>query len=52
MRHVEDAANRIGEGVYRRYIDGQMGALPDEVESYARAVENGVVAGLLAAGLA
>lgn len=42
----------IGEGVYRRYIDGQMGALPDEVESYARAVENGVVAGLLAAGLA
>ena len=25
----------IGEGVYRRYIDGQMGALPDDVEMYA-----------------
>jgi len=42
----------IGEGVYRRYIDGQMGTLPDEVESYARAVESGAAAGLLAAGLA
>ena len=42
----------IGEGVYRRYIDGQMGALPDDVESYARSVENGVAAGLHDAGLA
>jgi aminoglycoside phosphotransferase (APT) family kinase protein len=42
----------IGEGVYRRYIDGQMGALPDDVESYARGVEAGVAAGLRDAGLA
>jgi aminoglycoside phosphotransferase (APT) family kinase protein len=42
----------IGEGVYRRYIDGQMGALPDDVELYARSVENGVAAGLRDAGLA
>jgi aminoglycoside phosphotransferase (APT) family kinase protein len=42
----------IGEGVYRRYIDGKMGALPDDVENYARSVEQGVQAGLLAAGLA
>ena len=31
----------IGEGVYRRYIDGKMGALPDDVETYARSVERG-----------
>ncbi len=42
----------IGEGVYRRYIDGQMGALPDDVELYARSVETGVAAGLRDAGLA
>ncbi|MCU1501804.1 MAG: aminoglycoside phosphotransferase [Ilumatobacteraceae bacterium] len=42
----------IGEGVYRRYIDGQMGALPDDVEQYARGVETGVAAGLRDAGLA
>ena len=42
----------ISEGVYRRYIDGQMGALPDDVEMYARGVENGVAAGLREAGLA
>ncbi|MFT3855065.1 MAG: phosphotransferase family protein [Ilumatobacteraceae bacterium] len=42
----------IGEGVYRRYVDGRMGALPDDVEAYARSVERGVEAGLVAAGLA
>ena len=42
----------ISEGVYRRYIDGKMGALPDDVEAYARGVERGVDAGLAAAGLA
>ncbi len=41
----------IGEGVYRRYIDGKMGALPDNVDAYARSVEHGVQAGLVAAGL-
>jgi len=42
----------ISEGVYRRYIDGKMGALPDDVEIYARGVERSVEAGLVAAGLA
>ena len=42
----------ISEGVYRRYIDGKMGALPDDVEIYARGVERSVDAGLVAAGLA
>jgi aminoglycoside phosphotransferase (APT) family kinase protein len=41
----------IGEGVYRRYIDGRMGALPDDVEAYARSVDRSVEAGLHAAGL-
>lgn len=41
----------IGEGVYRRYIDGKMGAMPDDVEAYARSVDRGVEAGLVAAGL-
>ena len=42
----------IGEGVYRRYIDGKMGAMPDDVEAYARSVDRSVDAGLLSAGLA
>jgi hypothetical protein len=41
----------IGEGVYRRYIDGRMGELPDDVDRYARSVEVTVAAGLASAGL-
>jgi aminoglycoside phosphotransferase (APT) family kinase protein len=41
----------IGEGVYRRYIDGKMGELPDDVDRYARSVEVTVAAGLASAGL-
>jgi aminoglycoside phosphotransferase (APT) family kinase protein len=41
----------IGEGVYRRYIDGKMGELPEGVERYARSVEVTVAAGLASAGL-
>ena len=42
----------ISEGVYRRYIDGNMGQRPDDVEVYARSVELSAAAGLVAAGLA
>jgi aminoglycoside phosphotransferase (APT) family kinase protein len=42
----------IGEGVYRRYIDGRMGAMPDDVEAYAHNVDRAVDAGLAAAALA
>lgn len=42
----------ISEGVYRRYIDGNMGELPVDVERYARSVEQSAEAGLAAAGLA
>jgi aminoglycoside phosphotransferase (APT) family kinase protein len=42
----------IAEGVYRRYIDGKMGELPEDVERYARGVEAGAQSGLHAAGLA
>ena len=41
----------IGEGVYRRYIDGKMGEAPDDVERYARSVESTAALGLEAAGL-
>jgi aminoglycoside phosphotransferase (APT) family kinase protein len=41
----------ISEGVYRRYIDGKMGELPEDVERYARSVETTADAGLTAAGL-
>ena len=41
----------INEGVYRRYIDGKMGTVPDDVEKYARSVEATAQAGLQAAGL-
>ena len=41
----------IGEGVYRRYIDGKMGELPEDVEKYARSVETTMAKGLQAAGL-
>lgn len=41
----------IGEGVYRRYIDGNMGTRSDDVEVYARSVEVGAAAGLRSAGL-
>ena len=41
----------IGEGVYRRYIDGRMGELPEDVEKYARSVETTMAKGLEAAGL-
>jgi hypothetical protein len=42
----------IAEGVYRRYIDGKMGARPADVEKYARSVEATAQAGLMSAGLA
>lgn len=42
----------IGEGVYRRYVDGQMGERPPDMEAFARSVELGAEAGLRAAGLA
>jgi aminoglycoside phosphotransferase (APT) family kinase protein len=42
----------IVEGVYRRYIDGKMGATPPDVERYARSVEISAHQGLVAAGLA
>lgn len=41
----------ISEGVYRRYVDGNMGDRPADVEVYARSVELGAAAGLQAAGL-
>jgi aminoglycoside phosphotransferase (APT) family kinase protein len=41
----------INEGVYRRYIDGKMGALPDDVHKYARSVETTAESGLVAAGI-
>jgi aminoglycoside phosphotransferase (APT) family kinase protein len=41
----------ISEGVYRRYIDGAMGEVPEGVERYARAVELTVAQGLAHAGL-
>ncbi|MFV0309697.1 MAG: phosphotransferase family protein [Desertimonas sp.] len=42
----------IAEGVYRRYVDGNMGERPGDIERYARSVEQGAAAGLAAAGLA
>ena len=42
----------IGEGVYRRYLDGAMGQRPDDLDRYAAGVEASVTAGLEAAGLA
>jgi len=41
----------ISEGVYRRYIDGAMGAAPPEVIRYAEAVDASVRSGLLSARL-
>ena len=41
----------ISEGVYRRYIDGSLGAPPPDVERYARSVEQSAADGLTAAGL-
>ena len=41
----------IGEGVYRRYIDGKMGELPEDVERYALSVEAAMEHGLEFAGL-
>lgn len=42
----------IGEGVYRRYLDGAMGERPDDLDRYARGVEFSMAAGLEFAGLA
>ena len=42
----------IAEGVYRRYLDGNMGAQMENIEIYARSVEVTVAAGLNSAGLA
>jgi len=42
----------ISEGVYRRYIDGDMGHVPEDVSRYAAGVELSMQAGLRAAGLA
>jgi aminoglycoside phosphotransferase (APT) family kinase protein len=42
----------IAEGVYRRYIDGNMGDAPPDVERYARSVEVAAHQGLVAANLA
>lgn len=42
----------INEGVYRRYVDGQMGERPLDMEAFARSVELGAHAGMVAAGLA
>lgn len=42
----------IGEGVYRRYLDGAMGDRPDDLDAYAAGVETSMQAGLAAAGLA
>lgn len=41
----------IAEGVYRRYVDGNMGEAPPDVGRYARMVELTAHQGLLAAGL-
>ena len=38
----------IAEGVYRRYIDGKMGEVPEDVHKYARSVEQGAEAALAA----
>lgn len=42
----------IAEGVYRRYLDGNMGSRPDDLEQYKRGVEVSVDSGLEAAGIA
>jgi aminoglycoside phosphotransferase (APT) family kinase protein len=42
----------IVQGVYRRYLDGNMGERPPDYEQFARSVEIGAAAGLHAAGLA
>ena len=42
----------IAEGVYRRYIDGNMGDAPPDVERYARSVGVTAHQGLVAANLA
>lgn len=42
----------ILQGVYRRYIEGDMGAVPPDVDRYERRIESCVAAGLRAAGLA
>jgi aminoglycoside phosphotransferase (APT) family kinase protein len=42
----------ICEGVYRRYIDGDMGTVPDDVDRYRIMVEQGCERGLQLAGLA
>lgn len=41
----------ISQGVYRRYIDGNMGEVPEDVEDYALSVRLGAESGLAAAGL-
>ena len=41
----------ISEGVYRRYIDGDMGEIPKDVDRYQAGVDLSVEAGLRAAGL-
>jgi aminoglycoside phosphotransferase (APT) family kinase protein len=42
----------ISEGVYRRYIDGDMGTVPEDVSRYQAGVDMSAEAGLRAAGLA
>ena len=42
----------ICQGVYRRYIDGDMGTIPDDVDRYRVMVEQGCERGLRLAGLA
>jgi aminoglycoside phosphotransferase (APT) family kinase protein len=42
----------ISEGVYRRYIDGDMGTLPEDVTRYRDGVDVAVASGLQTAGLA
>jgi aminoglycoside phosphotransferase (APT) family kinase protein len=41
----------IGQGVYRRYLDGSMGERPEDLDRYAQGVEASCAAGLVAAGL-
>ncbi|HVM53340.1 MAG TPA: phosphotransferase family protein [Acidimicrobiales bacterium] len=42
----------IAEGVYRRYIDGDMGTAPPDVDRYQKSVDVSVESGLRTAGLA
>jgi aminoglycoside phosphotransferase (APT) family kinase protein len=41
----------IAEGVLRRYLDGAMGTRPDDLDAFARSVEDGARAAATSAGL-